>query len=56
MDQIVAQALTVYAKIKGARRALATAAGASSSYAHSANGNGNGHHRLGPKELVLPTP
>jgi UDP-galactopyranose mutase len=55
MDQIVGQALTIYSKIRGAKRALATAAGAASSYARSANGNGNGH-RIPPQELVLPTP
>jgi UDP-galactopyranose mutase len=54
MDQIVAQALTVYSKIKGTKRALATAAGAAGGYTHSSNGNGNGHHTP-PKELVLTT-
>jgi UDP-galactopyranose mutase len=55
MDQIVAQALTVYSKIKGERRALATAAGAAGGFLRNANGNGNGHRPL-PKELILPTP
>jgi UDP-galactopyranose mutase len=55
MDQIVAQALTLYSRIKGEKRALATAAGAVSVYPRVANGNGNGH-RAPPKELVLTTP
>jgi UDP-galactopyranose mutase len=57
MDQIVGQALTVYAKIKGEKRALATVAGAAGVYSRGAgrNGSGNGH-RTPPKELVLPTP
>ena len=55
MDQIVAQALTIYSKIKGTKRALATAAGAAGGYTLTSNGNGNGH-RTPPKELVLTTP
>jgi UDP-galactopyranose mutase len=56
MDQIVAQALTVYSKIKGAKRALATVAGvAAGGFKGSSNGNGNGH-RMPPKELSLTTP
>jgi hypothetical protein len=55
MDQIVAQALTVYSKIKGEKRALAMVAGAGS-YQRNGNGNGNGNgsgHHIPPKELVL---
>jgi UDP-galactopyranose mutase len=54
MDQIVAQALTVYSKIKGTKRALATAAGATGGYTRGSNGNGNGH-RTPPKEFILQT-
>lgn len=42
MDQIVAQALTVYAKLKGTKRAEAVAA--VPSLPRNGNGNGNGHH------------
>jgi UDP-galactopyranose mutase len=42
MDQIVAQALTTYAKICGEKRAVAAAAG-STQYRGRANGNGNGN-------------
>jgi UDP-galactopyranose mutase len=42
MDQIVAQALTTYAKISGERRAVAAAAGAGA-FTVSSNGNGHGH-------------
>jgi UDP-galactopyranose mutase len=41
MDQIVAQALTTYAKISGARRAVAAAA-AMGAFTVSSNGNGHG--------------
>ncbi|MBV9209047.1 MAG: UDP-galactopyranose mutase [Acidobacteria bacterium] len=44
MDQIVAQALTVYAKLQGTKRAQAVAAAAASAQPHvPRNGNGNGH-------------
>jgi UDP-galactopyranose mutase len=46
MDQIVAQALTVYAKIAGAKRALATTATGHSNREH----NGNGHR---PSRLAM---
>ncbi len=41
MDQVVAQALTLYAKLEGAKRREALAAGTPRL---SRNGNGNGHH------------
>jgi UDP-galactopyranose mutase len=44
MDQIVAQALTVYAKLKGTKRAEAVAAVSSLPRNGNGNGNGNGHH------------
>ena len=43
MDQIVAQALTVYAKLQGMKRAQAIAVGQQASI--SRNGNGNGHYK-----------
>jgi UDP-galactopyranose mutase len=60
MDQIVAQALTVYSKIVGEKRTEAArrAVVAVSSNGHNGhNGNGNGHHKLPEraltKELIL---
>jgi UDP-galactopyranose mutase len=45
MDQIVAQALTVYGKLRGEKRAVAVAAQAGRA-ASNGNGNGNGSARL----------
>ena len=54
MDQIVAQALTVYGKISGAKRSQAVAAHAKLPL--NGNGNGNGHRQSGPStSLVLTT-
>jgi UDP-galactopyranose mutase len=50
MDQIVAQALTIYSKMKGSKRALATVAGVAAGIMRNSNGNGNGYGTL-PKEL-----
>lgn len=50
MDQIVAQALTTYAKIYGAKRSEAVTVGAG--LPRNGNGKGNGHHA--PKGLTLP--
>ncbi|HEU4596601.1 MAG TPA: UDP-galactopyranose mutase [Pyrinomonadaceae bacterium] len=44
MDQIVAQALTVYAKMSGAKRAAAAAAAGVISVNGNGNGNGHGKH------------
>ncbi|HEX5708709.1 MAG TPA: UDP-galactopyranose mutase [Pyrinomonadaceae bacterium] len=56
MDQIVAQALTVYAKLRGEKRAAAAAAGANVAVLPRAgansNGNGNGHGQLAPAGLL----
>ncbi|HEY0547819.1 MAG TPA: UDP-galactopyranose mutase [Pyrinomonadaceae bacterium] len=43
MDQIVAQALTVYAKMQGTKRAQAVAATVQAHVPRNGNGNGNGH-------------
>jgi hypothetical protein len=44
MDQIVAQALTTYAKIRGEKRAVAAAAGSGNArVTGNLAGNGNGH-------------
>lgn len=51
MDQIVAQALTVYTKISGAAK-RSEAVGLASATRASANGNGNGHGRPGPSLAV----
>ena len=50
MDQIVAQALTTYAKIYGAKRSEAVIVGAG--VPREGNGQGNGHHA--PTGLALP--
>ena len=47
MDQVVAQALTVYAKIHGTKRSHAVRA----ALPHDGNGHGNGHHA--PARLVV---
>ncbi|HEY0080406.1 MAG TPA: UDP-galactopyranose mutase [Pyrinomonadaceae bacterium] len=54
MDQIVAQALTVYSKINGAKRALSAVATHAGHSTHTGNGNGNGNGaRKLSTELVL---
>lgn len=51
MDQIVAQALTTYAKIGGEKRAVAAAASGALSVGSNGNGRGNGHGTY-PKDLM----
>ena len=51
MDQIVAQALTTYAKITGEKRAVAAAAAGSLTVGGNGNGRRNGHGTY-PKELA----
>ena len=57
MDQIVAQALTVYSKLSGAKRAQAAAVAlAHATLPLGGNGKGNGHRPLGPSTgLTLTT-
>jgi len=54
MDQIVAQALTMYAKIFGAKRSEAVIVGAT--LPRNGNGHGNGHHPPAPAAVPLTKP
>ena len=51
MDQIVAQALTTYAKISGAKRAVAASVSGAVSVGGNGHGRGNGHGTY-PKDLM----
>jgi hypothetical protein len=60
MDQVTAQALTLYAKISGMNRAEATARRQPATAAYSfgngnGNGHGNGHNRLAEHQTNAPS-